>query len=102
MINKISYLVIKVMLSQLRPHRTPASLIRLHKVLRHNNFHGANALSGHPETAISPKKLTQIYHNYLKTPHFEAIFFTFFINNDVLSPNTELLHINVAAIERIM
>ena len=78
MINKISYLVIKVILSQLRPHRTPASLIRLHKVLRHNNFHNANALSGHPETAISPKKLTQIYHKYLKTPHFKGNFSSFF------------------------
>jgi len=29
--------------------------------------------------AILSKKLTQIYHNYLKTPHIGALFFTIFL-----------------------
>jgi len=39
--------------------------------------------------AILPKKLTQIYHNYLKTPHFKRFFSSFFINNVVLPARQE-------------
>jgi hypothetical protein len=56
-----------------------------HKQLKHNKFHDNRRLHERLKQAILPKKLTQIYHNYLKTPHFEAIFFTIFINNDDLT-----------------
>ena len=54
------------------------------KQLKHNKFHNRRRPTKHLREAFLPKKLTQIYHKYLKRPHFAALFFTFFINNDVL------------------
>ena len=85
MINKISYLVIKVLLfswSFLSGNRSTKSN---RKRLNHNKFHNKRRPFEHLKLAILPKKLTQIYHKYLKTPHFAALFFLFFINNDCLS-----------------
>ncbi len=48
------------------------------KQLRHNKFHNTWRLIERFKVAILSKKLTQIYHNYLKRPYFEALFFTFF------------------------
>jgi len=61
----------------------------MHKQLKHNKFHNKRRPLGHLKQAILPKKLTQIYHNYLKRPYFEALFFTFFINNGVLPAQNE-------------
>ncbi len=85
MINKISYLVIKVLVFKwcFLGGNQPAT--ENHKRLNHNKFHNKWRLFGHLKQAILPKKLTQIYHKYLKRPHFVALFFTFFINNGYLS-----------------
>ena len=56
------------------------------KRLNHNKFHDKRRPLGHSKQAILPKKLTQIYHKYLKRAHFAAFFFSFFINNGFLSP----------------
>ena len=51
---------------------------KTHKRLKHNKFSCKWRLLMHLDLAILPKKLTQIYHNYLKRPHFEQFFFSFF------------------------
>jgi hypothetical protein len=46
--------------------------------LKHNKFGGKQWRLQLLQTAFLPKKLTQIYHKYLKTAHIEAFFFGFF------------------------
>ncbi len=48
------------------------------KQLRLNKFSCKWRLQLHLILAILPIKLTQIYHNYLKRPYFEQLFFMFF------------------------
>ena len=70
MINKISYLVIKVLVFKwcFLSGNQPAT--ENHKRLNHNKFHNKWRLFEHLKQAILPKKLTQIYHKYLKRPQF--------------------------------
>ena len=85
MINKISYLVIKVLVFKWCFLSVNLLTAQNRKRLNYNKFHNKWRPPGHLKQAILPKKLTQIYHKYLKRPHFAALFFTFFINNDDLS-----------------
>ncbi len=48
------------------------------KQLIRNKFICKLLLQLHLILAILPIKLTQIYHNYLKRPYFEQLFFMFF------------------------
>lgn len=78
MINKISYLVLKVMLSITWLQRVNGLATPYRKQLRHNRFHSKWRLVEHLIEAILLKKLTQIYHKYLKRPHIGTLFFKFF------------------------